>query len=360
MTKKLTLNRQQLAFLFVAILLVILAAGLYPKDSFHQNDLTLYKSNNSLHFEGNGIAYVDNIRNGDSKSRIASFSIEIIFIPENIKKSGYKPLITFHNGDDQQQLAVWQWGDSIIVINDDDYNYSKKSQRLTAREILNPKRLSRITVTSNTNGTRIFHNGHLLGEKKKWQLQLPGNKKKIHMTVGNSVYGKHGWEGDIISLALYSKALTVEEVSDNIKERLTKRSTRDLILFFDFSDNDKHIKDLSQKQQLVVPNRLITLKKSFFSLPWSNFNPSWPFLADAILNIAGFIPLGATLYIWLVYMRSHPRKYAIASTIILCFLLSFGIETIQAWLPDRRSDLLDLILNTFGAYLGVRLTIKGC
>jgi glycopeptide antibiotics resistance protein len=357
MKEKLAINRQSISFLLTVILLVIIVAGLYPKNRFHQNDLILNKSNNSLRFEGNGIAYVDNIRNNGSNSRIDNFTIDLIFIPENIKKTGFKPLVTFHNGNDQKQLAVWQWGDSIIVMNGDDYDYSRKSPRLTARNILTPNKISRIIVTSNADSTRLFHNGNLLGKQENCQLQLPDNRKRFYMTVGNSVYGNHGWKGDIINLAFYKKALKVQEMSDN--PQVTTKNSNGLVLLFNFTDNSKRTKDLSQnQQQLIIPSRLAALEKRFLSLPSSRFIPSWLFLADALLNIAGFIPLGATLYIWLLHLQSLPKKCAIASTIVLCFLLSLGIETIQVWLPNRNSDLLDLILNTFGAYLGVDLIVR--
>ena len=34
-------------------------------------------------------------------------------------------------------------------------------------------------------------------------------------------------------------------------------------------------------------------------------------------------------------------------------MLSLGIELAQTWIPTRHSSLPDLILNTFGAWLGI-------
>ena len=38
-----------------------------------------------------------------------------------------------------------------------------------------------------------------------------------------------------------------------------------------------------------------------------------------------------------------------------CGSISLGIELAQAWIPGRSSQMLDLILNTLGAGLGVVL-----
>jgi glycopeptide antibiotics resistance protein len=74
-----------------------------------------------------------------------------------------------------------------------------------------------------------------------------------------------------------------------------------------------------------------------------------------LFNIVGFIPLGAVLYGFLQsYSRpfnSHKKFIAVT----LCMILSLGIELGQAWIPARTSSLMDLILNTFGAWLGVGL-----
>jgi VanZ family protein len=42
-------------------------------------------------------------------------------------------------------------------------------------------------------------------------------------------------------------------------------------------------------------------------------------------------------------------------TVILCMLLSLTIELLQAWIPTRVSSLMDLILNTLGAGIGIGL-----
>jgi len=69
-------------------------------------------------------------------------------------------------------------------------------------------------------------------------------------------------------------------------------------------------------------------------------------LADFILNVLLFVPLGAAL----VYAGMRPR-----SAVILGGMFSTAIELAQVWIPGRDSSLGDVLSNTLGAALGVAL-----
>ena len=69
-------------------------------------------------------------------------------------------------------------------------------------------------------------------------------------------------------------------------------------------------------------------------------------LADGVLNVALFLPLGAALSVegW------RPWR-----TIALGALLSCGVETAQFVIPGRDPSLSDVLFNTLGAALGIAL-----
>lgn len=78
---------------------------------------------------------------------------------------------------------------------------------------------------------------------------------------------------------------------------------------------------------------------------WSGF--------DVGINLAGYVPLG-----WLVAVSSRGRApwwatFAVVSVIIS--LLSFGMETLQQFVPDRVPSMLDWCLNTMGGMVGAAL-----
>jgi VanZ family protein len=76
---------------------------------------------------------------------------------------------------------------------------------------------------------------------------------------------------------------------------------------------------------------------------------------DWLLNIVAYAPLG--LFAALVPRRAHPVR-RIATGAVAGFVLSFAMETAQAYLPTRDASLLDWITNTLGAAGGGALAAR--
>lgn len=69
-------------------------------------------------------------------------------------------------------------------------------------------------------------------------------------------------------------------------------------------------------------------------------------ITDWVVNFLGFIPLGFLL------MQILDRSRA-ASVVMICFLVSLSLECGQIFLSSRISSTDDLILNSFGGFIGV-------
>lgn len=83
---------------------------------------------------------------------------------------------------------------------------------------------------------------------------------------------------------------------------------------------------------------------------------SWPryiIRSDVITNILVYLPLGLLLARALRY-RLRPAG-AIFTATLICLLLSFAMESLQALLPERVSSRLDLLLNGLGGLGGALL-----
>ena len=70
-------------------------------------------------------------------------------------------------------------------------------------------------------------------------------------------------------------------------------------------------------------------------------------VSDLALNVAIFVPIG-----WGV-RRAGSTSLLVA--VVLAAAFSLGMETIQAWLPNRYSSLADVLANTLGATGGAWL-----
>lgn len=92
--------------------------------------------------------------------------------------------------------------------------------------------------------------------------------------------------------------------------------------------------------------------------PWEWVLAPWPRYVtsfDIITNVLGYLPLGA-LWVWSV----HPKWLgwrAVWSAALLGCALSFGMESLQTWLPQRVSSNLDWGANSLGALLGALVVV---
>lgn len=94
--------------------------------------------------------------------------------------------------------------------------------------------------------------------------------------------------------------------------------------------------------------------------PWltpTDGAPFWPFAPwpprwtrfDALANILAYLPFG--LFVALTPRRATPAARA-ARGLAVGMTLSFGLETLQMFLPSRDANLIDFLANTTGTLLG--------
>lgn len=90
--------------------------------------------------------------------------------------------------------------------------------------------------------------------------------------------------------------------------------------------------------------------------PWAYLTAPWPRhlpTFDLLVNVVGYLPLGATLVLAL-YPRLRGAAAVIGATAIGA-LLSGWIEAIQTYLPARVASNVDLATNSLGTLLGAVL-----
>jgi VanZ family protein len=86
---------------------------------------------------------------------------------------------------------------------------------------------------------------------------------------------------------------------------------------------------------------------AFLSLPF----PRWWTRFDVVANLLGYMPLGALVFG--AFVRSgRPLAHAVAAAIAFGAGLSFTMELLQNFLPQRVSSNVDLALNIAGSALG--------
>lgn len=87
--------------------------------------------------------------------------------------------------------------------------------------------------------------------------------------------------------------------------------------------------------------------------PFAFLEGGWPrywTVFDLAVNIAVYLPLG--FFLTLALSRLPGRYTAMVVATLLAGGVSFGLETLQTWLPSRVPSNLDLACNTLGGLLG--------
>jgi len=75
------------------------------------------------------------------------------------------------------------------------------------------------------------------------------------------------------------------------------------------------------------------------------------FLLDTIVNFLGFTPFGFAVF--LLFSSSLPvLKRPVLCTVIVALSLSIFIEAFQIFIPTRTSQLIDVVLNGLGGWVG--------
>jgi hypothetical protein len=351
--------------LTVAVLLLILFFGLRPKGIRFENPVRLIPGEGVIVFRKNGIAFVDDVSSARVLHPGGELTIEMAVRAGDVGERGFNCLLMIHDGNDRQQLIVGQWGSAVIVMNGDDYDHTRRLPRLSAKDALSTEKVRLLTITASAKGTRLYVDGVLAGVDKDWQLTVPNQGKPVRLILGNSLKGKNSWIGEFYGLAIYTRALSggmVKRHRDQWDQGVgfSIDEKEDLLLSYTFKAKiGNWVQDQSgANQPLIIPARPIVLAKTFLSPPWHRFKLNRSFLFDTVLNVVGFIPLGVVLYGWLRQTGLFTIRHNAWATVMLCSVLSFCIEILQAWIPTRSSSLMDWFMNTMGAWLGVWLVAR--
>jgi len=352
--------------LTLTVFFVTLFFGLKPKGYHFSNDVTWLTKPPGIRFNGYGIVYTEPIKALSKAGDINAngFSIEIALKPATYHKNGFNFLFSIHNGDDGKQLVIGQYRSSLIVMNGDDYDHKRKTKRIAVKLAENFSTPQFVTITTGREGTCIYLDGWLFRTQRDLTLKIPEGED-ARFLLGNSVYGKHNWQGDVLGLAVYQHPLAEQEVAKHFKHWFKDKSllfaieSKPVALYvFDEKHGEKVMDRAVGNFDVHIPSKMKVLNKKILSFSWSRLKFNTEFFEDVMINLIGFIPLGFFLNATFVKAGGGFERRGVLITVILCFFLSLFIEVLQAWIPSRSSDVLDLVLNTAGGGFGASVARK--
>jgi len=359
------MNRPHPVLLFttVFVFLAILFFGLNPKEYDFSNHVSWIGDGPGIRFDKYGFAYAE--LDSELPKWISSregFSILMVFQSERLDNNGSGHILTIHPGEDKNQLIIWQWYSHIIAMNNNDYAHRRKIGRVSAEIPTSPAQQIFLSLTAGKNGTRLYFDGKVVSSNQSLHLNFPAGTKE-RLILGNSVYGNGSWHGNISGLALFDRELPPEAITflynawhENGSFTDAEKENPFLHYFFNEKEGARSIDHTGSSTHLLIPERATPLKKNILTGTLSNSGLTGSLTQDIAINLIGFIPLGFFFAALIVNLGVIPGKRSLVYTVIFCFAVSLSIELIQAWMPSRSSQSLDLLLNTAGAWIGALLS----
>lgn len=349
--------------LTAAMLVLIVYFGLRFKDTAITNDVDWLEGAAGIRFERNSIVYADrlDLPSETGGTTPSALSIELALKSDGPRDGHFQFVLLLHGGQDDRQLVIGQWRSWLIVMNGDDYDARRRQPRI-AVEALQAGKIRFVTVTSGKDGTVIHLDGRPVRRKPGLTLRMPDLSKGGHLVLGNSIYGRHAWAGDLYGLALYPRVLDPAVIDRHYDQwRRTGTFARAAadgpsgLYLFDEKGGAVVADQSGAGNHLAIPQRMAILNKEFLSAPFVHEGNKPSLVQDMVINLAGFVPMGFLLSALLCGGRCRAFGKRLGWVMLVCGGLSLGIELAQAWIPTRSSQMLDLILNTLGAGLGVLL-----
>ena len=342
-----------LGLVCVSVLAATLSAGLVPFQR-PRNGVTWLEHRNGLHFRRFGTVVSSREFPPEGAPDESSCSLEIWL--QSGATHGSSTLIAFSTPENPLQLWVHQYRGNL-VIKRMVRGVERKNGTIGIEGIFGKLEPIFITIASGAHQTSIYVDGSLAGSFPNFRIE---NDCSGQLVAGTSPVGNDTWSGQLLGLAIYRRDLTSGQVLQHY-ERWTARGRPEIsendkavaVYLFDEHDGRVVHNAVPGGVDLTIPSRYSLLHQTFLEPFWKEFKPTRSYWNDVLINIVGFVPLG---FVFCAYWSSaRPLKHSAVVTVVLGFVVSLTIEILQGYLPTRSSGTTDLITNTLGTFLGVRL-----
>jgi hypothetical protein len=359
---------RRLASAFVLYSAIILVAGLWPFNFLPENGISRPQDGNRLSFNGHGIMLS---QEQESDPLLAFFSgkaitMELWVKPAAETASGIPSILAFYDRENRKNFFVGQWKSHLIVRTMTDHRTKDKRgyREIGLREALGAATEHFITITSDTNGTAIYLEGHAARTYGKYSVFCE-TCAVGQLVVGNSPMGKQGWSGELLGLAVYNRSLSPDEVfqsylrwQEGSRESFWLNNTVALYVFPGgaFPTVRNHA---TPGLDLLVPETFVPPQRSILAWSWEYAQHRWSSIEDIVINIVGFIPFGLLAFALLARGGQLSGAFLLVFVALLGLALSLAIELVQAFLPSRDSSLIDVVCNAMGTTLGAAVCVWG-
>jgi VanZ family protein len=362
------LNEQSprlLGALCLAVLLIILTAGLWPFNFLASNQVAWLPDQNGVHFYGQGIIVSSDVLNKERKPLFPDKSITLEILLRPLLVTGNLPhILTLYDGKAPDIFFVGQWRSHLIIRSRTDNPTMRKKGQDYGEIGLNNALLKDqdcfLTITSGVGGTAIYVNGKLMRSYAHHQMLAGVTESPIRLILGNSSTGESYWNGNLMGLAIYNRALPSDQVFQSYEAWTGNTppptsAEEGCLAIYPFNErNGTTVRNtINANGPLTIPEKFKPVQRKTLSPFLLEYKWNLSSAQDIITNILGFIPFG---FFFSALLLNYTRMKRLPVYLIIVLLgtgISFAIELTQAYLPTRDSSLTDVVMNSTGTVLGI-------
>ena len=351
---KFHISARALTSLCLLTLCATLVAGLWPFCS-PSNSVTWIKGENGIRFGEHGTALTAGTSQVDNVDAPAC-SVEIWVQPAKIWRKG--TILVFYNPQDGRQFAIEQDFTDLLLHIGNTRHYAPDRQREVRVENVFRGKDPFITVASDGQQALVYVDGQLAATAPTFALS--GKDLAGQLILANGPFRDHSWRGELKGLAVYGAQLTSAQIQQHYQSWTQRRepfvdkseSPLAAYLFAERSGSIMH-NAVPSGADVTVPKRFLVVNQLRFESPVTELYAEGSYLKNAGINVAGFVPLGFVLALYLAKVRNLRQITFV--TALIGGSVSVAIEYFQSYLPTRYSGVTDIVTNTAGAWLGAML-----
>ena len=360
------LSRNLISIVIVGMISGMLMVGLYPFDYSPSNQVSILGDGTGIRFYGQGEA----LSTGEFSWPLADYSGQPFTMELHLK-----PLRTYHESvphimslcdrSGREVFYLGQWKSHMVMrlLGESRWSAGKVTKEVGTQDHLHEGKPVSLTFVFGNGQAKVYADGALADVYEGFDLTDAMAHRPVRSVIlANSSSGEDPWQGEILDFSIFDRILDPGVIADRYNKTGSGTGVDnpgEIIRYrFDKLSGNTIRNSAGNGWDLLVPETLTPLRREFLSLPApDNLHHGW-FYKDALVNLAGFIPLGLFLTLFFAARRRSSRVWTVGLPVTAGFLLSLFIEANQVFLVMRNSSLTDLFLNTLGTMLGSLLLFR--
>ena len=341
----------------LCVLAIILVAGLWPFTAHPRNQVTWLRNSTGLEFGDHANIVSSDRFTASGLPEGGPCSLEMCLSPGLTNDSN--TLLAFYTLENLFQFRMRQLNEDLFLSRGGPDDHGFPGAGMEVDDVLHQGKRLFLTITSDGMVTTIYIDGKFA--RRSSHFVLTSRDLTGQLIVGNAPLENDSWSGKLWGLAVYTRELSPEEISQHAQhlwkssEHPAVPADEELVGFYSFDERSGRIIHNRAKRgpDLLIPASFEIGRKVMLEPFWKEYYPGVGYYEDLAVNIAGFMPLGFFFAAYLA--RIGKMRQAALVTILIGFTVSLTIEILQAYIPTRDSGTTDLFTNTLGTAIGAQV-----